>query len=373
LIIFSSTMRHLRTTRPPLKTAAYADKELPAISVCIPARNETEDLEACLESLVLSDYPKLEILVLDDCSQNHRTPEIIRAFAASGVRFIDGQAPPERWLAKNYAYKQLADEANGEVLLFCGVDTRFQPGSLRRMLVLMLTRQKSMVSFVPKNVRPNLRNLAAYVIQPSRYAWELSLPRKLLKRPPVLSTCWLVSSELLKTAGGFEAVTRSSSPESHFALAAAKTNDGYSFLQSDESTGLLSAKTLSEQLSTAIRTRYPQTHKRPEIVGLLTLTEILLVAPFVLVFVYAFTGYWLLAALTGVTCILLSWFYAAITGLTYRHFLLRGLWLLPFAFLYDLGLLNYSMWQYEFGEVIWKGRNVCIPVMHVTPRLPKLP
>jgi len=37
----------------------------------------------------------------------------------------------------------------------------------------------------------------------------------------------------------------------------------------------------------------------------------------------------------------------------------------------DLFLINYSMWKYEFSDVDWKGRNVCIPVMHVVPTLPR--
>jgi hypothetical protein len=58
--------------------------------------------------------------------------------------------------------------------------------------------------------------------------------------------------------------------------------------------------------------------------------------------------------------------------LTYRHRFLGSIWLLPVAAVYDVWLLNYSMWQYEFNEVIWKGRNVCIPVMHTVPSLPKM-
>lgn len=69
---------------------------------------------------------------------------------------------------------------------------------------------------------------------------------------------------------------------------------------------------------------------------------------------------------------MLCLFYAKVMNLTYRTFLLRGFVLLPFAALYDIALLNYSMWQYEFHEVLWKGRNICMPVMRVYPALPKL-
>ncbi len=370
-VLSASTRRHLRTTRPPATTSQLTAHDLPALTVAIPARNESQDLTACLQSLVASDYRKLEILVLDDCSQNKRTADIIRSFAHTGVRFIAGQVPPGHWLAKNYAYQQLAEAANGEVLLFCGVDTRFQPQSLSLIVESLLTKKKSVISFIPRNAL-SASNLGSLFVQPSRYAWELALPRRWLNRPPVLSTCWLITKETLKSAGGFQAVARNISPESYFARYVLK-KDGYSFLQSDPAIGLSSTKTFDEQRATAVRTRYPQLHRRPELAALLSLTEFAtLVAPYVLLIVSAANHQWLLAGISLLASLELTSFYGRIVQLTYRKFLLRGLGLLPFAALYDIGLLNYSMWQYEFNEVIWKGRNICLPVMRITASLPKL-
>jgi glycosyltransferase involved in cell wall biosynthesis len=373
LIVTLSTIRHLRTTRPPKLIGGYADRDLPSLTVAIPARNETEDLEKCLQSLLTSTYPKLEILVLDDCSQNKRTPEIIRAFAHDGVRFIAGETVPDSWLAKNYAYQQLSAEANGKLILFCGVDTRFTPDTLEVLVETLLQKKKQMFSVLPRNEPPTSRlALEQLLVQPSRYAWELALPRRWLNRPPVLSTCWLITSTALHAAGGFKAVARSSSPESYFARAVA-IDDGYSFLCSDERIGLSCIKSLPEQRATAVRTRYPQLHRRPEIAAGLTLTELaVLILPFIIFIVAVIARLWPLAAVSFGTCLLLTVHYSKIVNLTYRSFLLRGLWLLPFAAAYDLFLLNYSMWQYEFNEVRWKDRNVCLPLMRVTPHLPKL-
>ena len=364
-VIWLSTRHSLRTIKPPSKVKSLSDKELPTISVAIPARNETKALEECLRSLVDSDYPKLEILVLDDCSQNKRTPGIIRDFAQSGVRFMAGDMPPEHWLAKNYAYAQLAEEANGEIILFCGVDTRFKPDSLRMMVESMTEKQKSMVSFIPHNNLPRTFSIESLMVQPARYAWELSLPRRLLKRPPVLSTCWMITAKELRRAGGFEAVSRSIAPESYFARSASRQQDGYSFMRSDQASDLGSAKNLPEQRATAVRTRYPQLHRRPELVALSGIGELaVLIWPFVFLVVAALNQSWLLAAMAALACLLLVSFYARVVQLTYRRFLWRGLWTLPLVAIYDIGLLNYSMWRYEFREVIWKGRNVCIPVMN---------
>ncbi len=53
--------------------------ELPIISVIVPARNEERNIEHCMNSLVLQDYPEhlFEIIVVDDHS-NDKTIEIVR-------------------------------------------------------------------------------------------------------------------------------------------------------------------------------------------------------------------------------------------------------------------------------------------------------
>jgi glycosyltransferase involved in cell wall biosynthesis len=368
-IILASIWRNLRTTRPP-RTEPYADRDLPTLTVCLPARNETTELEACLASLTASDYPKLEIIVLDDCSQNKRTPEIIRDFAHAGVRFMAGKVPPDRWLAKNYAYQQLAEAANGEILLFCGVDCRFEPASLRHMVTALLHKRKAMVSFLPRNLLKSGWSLRPLLVQPGRYAWELALPRRLLNRPPVLSTCWLITRPALEAAGGFAAISRKAVPESYFARAAALQNDGYSFIAADARLGLSNIKDFEQQQATAVRTRYPQLHRRPEMAALVSLAELIwLVWPFCLLVAAAAAGWWWLAGLSLLSCLLLVAAYALIVRLTYRRFLPASLWFMPFATLYDIGLLNYSLWRYEFGEVIWKGRNVCLPVMRIIDRV----
>lgn len=358
IVVYSSTQRHLSTTRTLQATESYTDRELPSVSVLIPARNETDDLHECLKTLVASNYPKLEIIVLDDCSQNKRTPEIIRDFAHDGVRFIAGQSPPNHWLAKNYAYQQLAEAASGEYLLFCGVDVRLSPGAIRELITTMLEKKKTMLSILPKNDRPT--DGRVYFIQPMRYAWELCLPRKLFNRPPVLSTCWIIQHKALLAAGSFKAASRSILPESHLARSVAR-NDGYSFLRSDM---LLSTKPMPEQLATAVRMRYPQLHRRPESVAMLSIIELGCIAMPLLVMIGSLVmAQWTALLLSSLAYVLFTVVYWQVTGVMYGRLIWRGIVLAPVAALYDLVLLHVSMYRYEFGEVRWKERNVCLPVM----------
>ncbi len=367
-ILLSTVTRQLMKTRPPISaTMNLSDREYPTLTVAIPARNETDDLDQCLKSLITSNYPKLEIVVLDDCSQNKHTPEIIRDFAQDGVMFIQGDSPEDNWLAKNFAYQRLFDESNGELILFCGVDVRFQPDSLRQLVGSMLQKQKSMMSVIPKNIiKHDKTNRDSILFQPIRYAWELALPRKLIHRPAVLSTCWIIKREVLESAGGFGAVSRSIIPESYFARVSA-THDGYSFMQSNNNVAITSHKNVAEQRATFIRTRYPQLHRRMELVMFVTILEAFgFLLPYTLI-VIALVGHlseqlFIVSLLCVITLTLI---YAQVVYLTYRRWFSRSLLLPPLLTLIDVILLNYSMIRYEFSSVLWKGRNICIPIMHV--------
>jgi len=55
------------------KPMADLDEEnLPFVSVVLPARNEEQNIDACLESLIRCNYPheRYEIICVDDCSED---------------------------------------------------------------------------------------------------------------------------------------------------------------------------------------------------------------------------------------------------------------------------------------------------------------
>lgn len=371
--LYASTARSIRRTRWPARVGHYSDEELPTVSIAIPARNETQDLHELLVSVLASDYPKLEVLVYDDCSQTKRTPEIIRSFAHQGVRFLQGTEPPKQWLPKNYAYNTLSLAASGEYVVFCGVDVRFESGTLRRLINMMLDRKKFMLSIVPTQ-GDMLQSNRPHILQAMRYWWELAPPRRLFVRPPVLSTCWIVRRKLLTAAGGFAAVSRAITPEAHFARQAIAQHDGYSFLRASARLGLHSVKTFAQQRATALRVRYPQLHRRPEQVALQSFLEgSLLLLPYVLTVVGFVVSIGTVAhTLAAFACVLITLSYRNIMRATDAYTPWLGLLLPPVMVLVDVGMVHYSMWKYEFSEVVWKGRNVCLPVMQSIPKLPKV-
>jgi hypothetical protein len=146
-------------------------------------------------------------------------------------------------------------------------------------------------------------------------------------------------------------------------------HDGYSFRRSN---AIESLKPASEQRATAIRTRYPQLHRRPELVALLTLMELVgIVGPIALLITAGVDGMVLPLVIGILAYLMLAITWVIITTITYGRLMPLSLIDLPVAICTDVVLMHYAMYKYEFSDVIWKGRNVCIPVMHVIARLPR--
>lgn len=369
---FYIVVGHIKRLARSASAAPISDKDLPTLTVAVPARNETKELQVMLQSLVDSQYPKLEILVFDDCSQATRTPEIIKSFAHDGVRFLRGTNPSGKWLAKNQAYASLAEAANGDVIMFCGADITVTPGTIRQLMAYMMHYRKEMVSVMPRNVVPS-KGLP--FIQPMRYLWELALPRMTFGHPPVLGSCWLISREALRSSGGFKAVANMVIPESYFASKLAE-KDTYGFITSGDIFGVQSGKSIREQRDTAIRVMYPQLKRRPDTVAALTLVYALWVGiPFstVLAISLATSSHLLFLATLSVAVILMNGLlYGLLLKIMYGRARILHVLSLPLSALAYVACMNYSMYKYEFSEVIWKGRNVCLPAMQAIPRFPKV-
>lgn len=84
----------------------------PHISVIVPARDEAADIERCLKTLLASDYPALEIIAVNDRSQD-TTGQIMERLAAKDTRLkvVHIQSLPEGWLGKNHGVFQGVKQA----------------------------------------------------------------------------------------------------------------------------------------------------------------------------------------------------------------------------------------------------------------------
>ena len=110
-------------------------KQLPLLSVVIPACNEAANIAGAVASLLAQDYPNFELILVNDRS-NDGTGEIIDRLASRDqrIRALHVQTLPEGWLGKVHALDRGSQIAQGEWLLFTDADVHFAAGTLRRAL-----------------------------------------------------------------------------------------------------------------------------------------------------------------------------------------------------------------------------------------------
>ncbi|HAJ96043.1 MAG TPA: glycosyl hydrolase, partial [Actinobacteria bacterium] len=128
-------------------------KENPLISVLIPARNEQDNIKRCINSLIKQDYSNLEILVLDDNS-NDMTSAIVEEMAGKDdrIKLYHGKPLARGWLGKSYACQQLSEYANGDYLAFIDADTLHFPTSISSSVACLLKYRVDALSVFAKQI-----------------------------------------------------------------------------------------------------------------------------------------------------------------------------------------------------------------------------
>ena len=148
LIIALANMRYLR------RLYSYpAPPAWPRCSVLVPARNEENNIGRCAGGLLAQDYPDFQVIVLDDNSTD-RTWQILQEFAAKDPKLIliKGKPLPDDWLGKHWACHQLAQVANGELLVYVDADTYHEPGMLRGAAAAIIYEKAALISALPRQI-----------------------------------------------------------------------------------------------------------------------------------------------------------------------------------------------------------------------------
>ena len=118
----------------PATPALPASSELPFVSLHVPAHNEPPDMVIdTLRSLLRLDYPRYEIILIDDNSDDEQLWRPVQRWCARhGVKFAHLQDwPGYKSGALNYALCELTDE-RAEVIGVVDSDYQLEPGFLRR-------------------------------------------------------------------------------------------------------------------------------------------------------------------------------------------------------------------------------------------------
>jgi len=142
--------------------------DAPRVSVVVPARNESRNIERCARSVLAAAYPDFEVVVVDDHSTDG-TGDIARRIARDDARLrvVDAPPLPEGWFGKQWACATGARESSGELLLFTDADTRHSPDLLPRAVNAMRARGAELLSVAGNQ---EMHSFWERIVQPQMFA-----------------------------------------------------------------------------------------------------------------------------------------------------------------------------------------------------------
>ena len=328
----------------------------PAVSLLVPARNESENLFVTLPALLALDYTPLEIIVLDDCSEDDTAAmvEAAAALAPGRLRLMHGAPLPAGWLGKTWACQQLADAAAGELLVFCDADVAPRPDAVTRTVALLETTGAAAATAIP---RQRLRGWWADAVIPLVVQLPVLalLPIRLVQRTtsPSLSMAngqWLALEETTYRAiGGHQPVRAERAEDVAIGRRVKAAGFGLSVAIGAESLEVRMYADAPDMRSGFARTVYPLVGARP--LGL---------ALGVVLFSLATVAPWLLLAFdpgAALVPLLLLLGIRTCGALVFRHGPL-SVALHPLGSLLLLFIAAESFLRASRGTLVWKGRTL---------------
>ncbi|MAU55784.1 MAG: hypothetical protein CL899_02430 [Dehalococcoidia bacterium] len=186
-----------------------SEKEEALVSILIPARNEQENIKRCLYSLFDQDYNNIEIIVLDDESDDD-TFSLVKKISQEDnrLRVVKGTSVPKSWTGKNWACHQLSKLAKGDFYLFVDADTKLQATLINETISEMKRSDIDLISLFPKRITSTLVDKIISIT----IGWLIfsCLPLLLANKNPMFSSAFgqflLFRRGAYKSIGGHEGI-----------------------------------------------------------------------------------------------------------------------------------------------------------------------
>ena len=128
----------------------------PRVSIIVPARNESEDIEDALTRLFSLDYDNYEVIAINDRSTDGTgviMDRVASRLTGQGkMKVIHIKELPPGWLGKPHAMWSAANQATGKWLLFTDADVLFKPDSIRRAVAYAEAEPADHVVLFPKMI-----------------------------------------------------------------------------------------------------------------------------------------------------------------------------------------------------------------------------
>ncbi len=203
LIVLCSLNRILR----PLHGGMYGDAhgDLPAVSMLVAAKDEADNIEACIRSIDRQDYPDLQIVAVNDRSEDG-TDRILNQLAENCPRLSVHHVTSlrEGWFGKNNAMREGVERATGQWLCFTDADC--EQASARSVQVAMryaLEKNADFLSVLPSH---QAHTFWERVVQPACSAVMILWFNPIVVNNPKRKTAYANGAFMLMKRSCYEAI-----------------------------------------------------------------------------------------------------------------------------------------------------------------------
>lgn len=184
-------------------------KNLPPVSILVPAHNEERVIEKTLESLCRMDYPfeKIEIVVVNDGSMD-RTPQIVEEFQRKDPRVKLYSIPEEEaGKGKPHALNRGLSQVKQEYIAVYDADNTPESDSLRYLVLNLMDNPVLASTFGKFRTRNQKRNLLTRFINLETLSFQFMIQAGrylLLKLALLPGTNFLIRRKALVECGGWD-------------------------------------------------------------------------------------------------------------------------------------------------------------------------
>ncbi len=123
-----------RFSRVPNRDDAPALPAVPTVSLLVAVMNEIDVIDRCVRSMCSSDYPDLQVIVVDDASTDGTTERLYELRAELGFTLV----ALEKNAGKKHALVEGAAQATGDVIAFTDSDCILAPDAVRRCVAALV-------------------------------------------------------------------------------------------------------------------------------------------------------------------------------------------------------------------------------------------
>lgn len=132
LVYFLGMFRNFNSRK-----VTFGENNYSSVSVIVAARNEEQNISACIESLLKLEYPadKLEIIIINDRSTD-KTGEIVKSYTEKNpaLIYMETEASQSRLKGKTGALNQAIGRSKGEIIFTTDADCTVKPSWLKEMV-----------------------------------------------------------------------------------------------------------------------------------------------------------------------------------------------------------------------------------------------